>query len=341
MKKITPNLDLQNSIERDRILESRDFYKGKSFRYSSWCKGHTYYNNDLYQDFISIDNVLLACKKTHVASKKPEITFEQGNYTLTSSDWTIVMAASPGENGQVYVPSYDAKTGQLSWTLQEHTSEIEPVTINTTVSYVNVLDEDPNDYVGRLVIDSTTKNLYTAIASGDVNKWQLVGGSNNTNPGVACPISSVDDKDKILSLDNGKLKSSLTFSRETIDGKEYLVIRGKDREVIGKVATAEFTVDGILDDVKFSTEEGKENTLVLTFNTSAGKQPIEVDFSKYVDVYRADEGLILNNNTFKIDFTKVPTKYEIAALQEALDKKADKSEIGTLTKVDGGSIQWG
>lgn len=88
MKKITPNLDLQNSIQRDRILESRDFYKGKSFRYSVWTQGHTYYNDDWYTDFVSYNGALLACNITHVAVDKPRLLYnDAGNiYGVESSD---------------------------------------------------------------------------------------------------------------------------------------------------------------------------------------------------------------------------------------------------------------
>lgn len=88
MKKITPNLDLQNSIQRDRILESRDFYKGKSFRYSVWTQGHTYYNDDWYTDFVSYNGALLACNTTHVAVDKPRLLYnDAGNiYGVESSN---------------------------------------------------------------------------------------------------------------------------------------------------------------------------------------------------------------------------------------------------------------
>lgn len=120
------------------------------------------------------------------------------------------------------------------------------------------------------------------------------------------PFQSVAEGDKVLTLgEGGVLKSDLEFVKETIDGAEYLVVKGKSGVEIGKVATAEFTVDGILDDVKFSTEEGKENILVLTFNADSGKQDIEVDFGKYVDAYSAGEGLTLTDKAFAVDFTKV------------------------------------
>lgn len=33
MKQIIPNRDLQNEIQKNKVLNSRDFYKGKSFRF--------------------------------------------------------------------------------------------------------------------------------------------------------------------------------------------------------------------------------------------------------------------------------------------------------------------
>ena len=120
------------------------------------------------------------------------------------------------------------------------------------------------------------------------------------------PFQSVVEDDKILTLgEGGVLKSDLTFDKKNIDGAEYLVVAGKNGVEIGKVATAEFTVDGVLDNVEWSSEEGKENILVLTFNTGANKTPIEVDFGKYVDAYSAGEGLTLTDKAFAVDFTKV------------------------------------
>lgn len=131
MKKITPNIDLQNSIQRDRILESRDFYKGKSFRYSEWRQGHTYYNDEWYTDFVSYEGVLLACQATHPAVEAPEILRDSNNnpYGVKSSVWSFVMAGTPGPKGQVYVPNYNAETGELTWELSNTADEIKPVNI--------------------------------------------------------------------------------------------------------------------------------------------------------------------------------------------------------------------
>lgn len=153
------------------------------------------------------------------------------------------------------------------------------------------------------------------------------------------PFQSVIEGDKILTLgEGGVLKSDLTFDKKNIDGAEYLVVAGKDGVEIGKVATAEFTVDGILDDVKFSTEEGKENILVLTFNADSGKQDIEVDFGKYVDAYNAGNGLTLANKTFAVDFTKVEAAGAAAAVKSEIETKladyAKSADVYSKTDAD-------
>jgi hypothetical protein len=192
MKKITPNIDLQNSIQRDRILESRDFYKGKSFRYSEWRQGHTYYNDEWYTDFVSYEGVLLACQATHPAVEAPEILRDSNNnpYGVKSSVWSFVMAGMPGPKGQVYVPYYDETHNELTWKLQDHVDET-PIVIknkNTLIRFANELPPNPKDYQGQILIldmddETSTHNKYleyVAVRHGDEDdySWELIGGDS-------------------------------------------------------------------------------------------------------------------------------------------------------------------
>ncbi len=156
MKKIIPNIDLQNSIQRDRILESRDFYKGKSFRYLGvWEKYHTYYNDDWYTDFVSYGGALLACNHTHMAANEPElIRDDNGNiYGVQSSDWSFVMAGTPGPQGKVFSPNYNELTGKLSWELTDGTESIKPVVIKgkDAIQPEFKIEDDPNTGRSQLV----------------------------------------------------------------------------------------------------------------------------------------------------------------------------------------------
>lgn len=153
------------------------------------------------------------------------------------------------------------------------------------------------------------------------------------------PFQSVAEGDKVLTLgEGGVLKSDLEFVKETIDDAEYLVVKGKNGVEIGKVATAEFTVDGVLGNVEWSSEVGKENILVLTFNTDAGKQPIEVDFGKYVDAYSAGNGLTLTDKAFAVDFTKVEAAGAAGAVKSEIETKladyAKSADVYSKTDAD-------
>ena len=54
MKNIKPDIDLQNSIKRSRITESREYYKGKSFNFAKeWHPGINYFNDNYITDFVS------------------------------------------------------------------------------------------------------------------------------------------------------------------------------------------------------------------------------------------------------------------------------------------------
>lgn len=162
----------------------------------------------------------------------------------------------------------------------------------------NLLDENGSFVVPENFITIENKNLnslsdifYAIDKSIDVVKNDI----NSKLSLIALKNISVDDK--ILKVDsNGVVSSSLKFEKKIIENEEFLVLFGNDDIIIGKIPTSDFKLDGMLENVEFSQKEGKNNILVLTFNTSSGKKPIEIDFSKYVDIYKGDENTILIDN---------------------------------------------
>ena len=65
---MNPDINLQNEITKSRILESRDYYAGKSMNYAfQWHSGITYRNDNFVMDFVSYENVLYACRTTHLS----------------------------------------------------------------------------------------------------------------------------------------------------------------------------------------------------------------------------------------------------------------------------------
>ena len=87
-----------------------------------------------------------------------------------------------------------------------------------------------------------------------------------------------------------------------------------------------FLVDGMIESVDFVKAEDGSNTTTLrfVFNTDGGSKTLDVDFSKYVDVYHADETSITldsTTNTFSVK-----------------EVDAKKTKLSTSIEVNGGPL---
>lgn len=155
----------------------------------------------------------------------------------------------------------------------------------------------------------------------------------------AAPFRSVADDDEILTLDeNGVLKSDFTFNKETIEGAEYLVVRGKNNDVISKVATADFVVDGMLN--KVEPIDGSAGWYRFTFNVDKDgdktNDTIDVDFSEFIDVYAAD------NTTIELKDIKGVKTFNVkegvfaldASVDASLSLKANVADVYNSSEVD-------
>ena len=81
---------------------SRDYYKGKSFHYAGeWVSGAHYFSDDYNVDFVSKDNCLLACSKSHFSTidnePKDYIYNSEGVIVgISSRYWDFVLSGSKG-----------------------------------------------------------------------------------------------------------------------------------------------------------------------------------------------------------------------------------------------------
>ena len=114
---------------------TRDFYKGKSLNYiGSWEKDFHYFNDEYVTHFVSYNGALLACLKSHIATKtnEPTLLYEDiahpNKITGVVSDvWSFVLTGTEGETGKsgaIYTPQYDKNTGLLHWTLLDEETDV-------------------------------------------------------------------------------------------------------------------------------------------------------------------------------------------------------------------------
>lgn len=156
------------------------------------------------------------------------------------------------------------------------------------------------------VMSAADKTKLDGIATGaEVNYIKSVG-DNLTVDGdgkltvdiPAATVTGVKEGDSLLSLDGTLLTSTISLSYDS--DKKEIYLKGKGDTVISTVDAADFIKDGMIDNVAWSTESGKETTLVITFNTDVGKEAVEVDFQKLVDTYTAGNGIDVNGQVVSV-----------------------------------------
>lgn len=211
---------------------------------------------------------------------------------------------------------------------------------------------DFNNYDLSVNVDNTTI-AKTAEGKLTVNTRGLaVTGDKAINVDLDKKITLViNDNDKVLTQSADGLLSNLTLVYDSANKKIQLI--GKSNEVISTIDTSDFVVDGMLDSVAFSTEEGHTNDLKFVFNTASGKESFTVDFSKYIDVYTQGNGISIvdkvvsikrsvdSESYLTIDETGIKVNGITNAIQTSvnglksevqtkLDAKAEKDEIPSL-----------
>lgn len=325
MKKITPNLDLQNSIQRDRILESRDFYKGKSFRYLGvWERGHTYYSDDWYTDFVSYEGALLACNHTHMSANEPELVRDaDGNiYGVQSSYWTFVLAGTPGPHGKVFSPIYNELTGELSWELTDGTEPIKPVVIKgkDAIQPEFKIEVDPNtgrsyliQYLGAdktlvgeikasavrfantLPPESEAKNY-----AGQILFVENDGeGTNDYLEYIAVRIGDANDYKWELVGGNGISSEQLTEITENITNVSTSIkeIQNNITEFETRIENLENTPAGNapLKEVRLNGQQ-----LEFVYMTESGEQVVTADISDIITNEEVGAGLQEQNGSISV-----------------------------------------
>lgn len=97
------NLNITDSSKMPNHRLVREFNKGKSFRISKWERAITYLNDDFIQDWVTFENVILICIKSHTSEIAPELIYENSKVIgVNSSYWEIAISNSISgiENGQ-------------------------------------------------------------------------------------------------------------------------------------------------------------------------------------------------------------------------------------------------
>lgn len=194
---VTPPTDLTNSREYYGMYNSRDFYRGTSFKMSGeWSPNTHYFNDEYIIDFVSYQGALLSCTRSHISSSNggdvPQLVFDGDRIIGIKANpfWAFVMSGTEGPEGpegKVWIPTV-SDDGIISWKQSnESPNTITPVNIKGVKGDTPVMDvvqQDGNYYWtvdGELVKDPITNKpipvqgptgkVWTPVVSNGILSW--------------------------------------------------------------------------------------------------------------------------------------------------------------------------
>lgn len=222
MKKnnILPTIDLQNSREYSGAYNSRDFYKGTSFKMAGeWITNTHYFNDEYIVDFVSFEGALLSCVRSHISSSlnMPELVRENDKIIGIKPNlfWAFVMAGVEGPAGKVWVP--EINNGILSWKESNTSPSSTPIenlkgepgdtpivgikkdTLNNTYYWtVSINGESP-----RWILDENGQKISAQGLKGDPGKNGTDGKPGKNGADGITPEFKIENDYWFISYDNG------------------------------------------------------------------------------------------------------------------------------------------
>lgn len=174
-----------------------------------------------------------------------------------------------------------------------------------------------------------------SLATSDKGNVKFTQDTDGLSANVTIPaatVTGVAAGDKVLSLTNKLVSATIGLdygdaTTEALNGKKAIKLVGKEGVVISEIDASAFIKDGMIQSVAFDT---KTKHVTITFNTAAGKEPIDVDLSTLVDTYKAGTGLSLaQDGTFSVNTTTIATVGKATELANTAETTA-KTHANTL-----------
>lgn len=164
------NLDYNKSYH---TFHTRDYFRGRSFRYASvWTMGAHYDSDDYNVDFVVHGPVLLACKQSHKASidnEPTEYTYDTyGNPTdVISSYWDFVLCGIRGKD-----PGIRINPDTLHWEISDDrldpNAEWRDTGVKARFEYEDLTDDDKRDLISNFITQELGQNTDLVISQKTV-----------------------------------------------------------------------------------------------------------------------------------------------------------------------------
>ena len=246
-----------------------------------------------------------------------------GNVTLNFKDVASAsetMKAFEALDTAVKAAQSKADTGVANAATAQSTAEAAQTTANSKVASVT----------GDTTVKAETVDhaVTLSLATSDKGNVKFTKHADGLSANVTIPaatVTGVAADDKVLSLTDKLVSATVGLgygdaTTEALNGKKAIKLLGKDGVVISEIDASAFIKDGMIESAVFNTET---KHVAITFNTDAGKTPIDVDLSTLVDTYKAGTGLSLaQDGTFSVNTTTIATVEKATELANAAEQAA-------------------
>ena len=219
---------------------------------------------------------------------------------------------------------------------------------------------------GTDTVVATTNDhaVSVSLKTSDKGNVKFTQDNDGLSANVTIPeatVTAVKEGDKVLALDGTKLTSTISLSVDTSEdgeGKKYIRLKGIGGADLGKIDTANFVKDGMLDGsalytataatgtVTINTKEytlkgltAKHTYIVLVWNTDAAKDAMAIDVTSLIDIYtaKANGGLKLEDHAFSVDTDKIATVESVSGVTSRVSILEGK--VATIEGEGVGSIK--
>ena len=225
-----------------------------------------------------------------------------------------------------------ADTGVKNAATAQSTAEAAQTTANSKIASVT----------GDTTVNAETVDhaVTLSLATSDKGNVKFTKEADGLSANVTIPaatVTGVASDDKVLSLTNKLVSATIGLdygdaTTEALNGNKAIKLVGKEGVVISEIDASAFIKDGMIQSVAFDT---KTKHVTITFNTAAGKEPIDVDLSTLVDTYKAGTGLSLaNDGTFSVNTTTIATVEKATDLANAAELAAKTHANGLKENID-------
>ena len=208
------------------------------------------------------------------------ITEEFSGHTVSAiSALTNSLSAVSGS-----VDTFSAATLNLIEALEGETSGIEENLSGLSGATTAISGYVFSLSAGTVSADQALSNRVTVLESKTINGVSAITITGETNKLVYLVI---DETEKVLSQNSTGLKT--TLSLDYSDSAREIYLKGLNGEIISTIDANDFIKDGMVDSVVID-QTGR--TMIITFNTDAGKQDIEIRLDDIFDpdnYYTKDE----------------------------------------------------